>query len=234
MFSSSPHSPLPSSSHEILRPPRSCGTSTWPFPRIVIVVSHGIGTSASTESFRSKVWLLQVTNSTANTPHNIHDKCAQFLAEIPVHLAFHLALACCLTTTSSFFCSHLICPCLPSFALSSTTLPLLVKTRCLNPLSSSKRAYSRSFPFNNAESAPPANTSRSYPSNLASDRCVGAVDPKQASSLSDVGELQPGTPFTIYHSPHTKLVSRPLRIASLTLHRAFSSRPLQCLQHVPL
>ena len=103
-----------------------------------------------------------------------------------------------------------------------------------SPLSSSKRAYSRSFPFNNAESAPPANTSRSYSSNLASDRCVGAVDPKQASSLSDVGELQPGTPFTIYHSPHTKLVSRLLRIASLTLHRAFSSRPLQCLQHVPL
>ena len=61
-------------------------------------------------------------------------KCAQFLAESPVHLAFHLALACCLITTSSFFCLHLICPCLPPFTLFSTTLPLLVKTSCLNLL----------------------------------------------------------------------------------------------------
>ena len=54
LFSSSPHLPLQSPSHEILRPPRSCGTSTWPFPIIVIVASHGIGTSVLTESLRSQ------------------------------------------------------------------------------------------------------------------------------------------------------------------------------------
>ena len=53
-----------------------------------------------------------------------------------------------------------------------------------------------------------------------------------------MGELQTGTPITtsntpstIYHTPNWCLVA--LRIASLTLHRASSSRPLQSLMLLP-
>ena len=86
------------------------------------------------------------------------------------------------------------------------------------PLSPSNRADSRSFPFNNPESAPHANTPCSYPSNLASDRCVGAVDPKQASSPSDVGELQPGTPFTTHHTPNWCLAPSESQLSHFIVH----------------